>query len=79
MFRTFISVWFFQVFLYGVWSVILYPKVFSPLIGLPEPKGGSWLMGQFGAIRKYPTGIPMREWYVHPYIMSYPRYHALME
>ncbi|KAI1762091.1 cytochrome P450 [Hypoxylon sp. FL1150] len=51
-----------QIFCYAIWKVILYPKVFSPLRGLPEPTGGSLFMGHFSEIREKPTGIPMREW-----------------
>ncbi|KUI60003.1 Cytochrome P450 4V2 [Cytospora mali] len=35
---------------YAVWSSILYPKFFSPLIGLPEPKNPSWINGQVGTV-----------------------------
>ncbi|KAI1103980.1 cytochrome P450 [Jackrogersella minutella] len=59
---TFVATWALQVFFYGLWSLVLYPKLFSPLIGLPEPKGGSFFMGHFASIRAKPTGIPMREW-----------------
>ena len=45
-----------------VWAVILYPKCFSPLVGLPEPKNPSWLHGQYFKIREQPTGWPMLEW-----------------
>lgn len=48
---------------WAVWTVILYPKVFSPLRGLPEPKNLSWLNGQWQKIRDLPTGVPMLEWY----------------
>ncbi|KAI1386568.1 cytochrome P450 [Hypoxylon trugodes] len=59
---TFFSLWSLQTFFYAVWAVILYPKFFSPLRGLPEPTGNSWLMGQLPTIQKYPTGIPQRKW-----------------
>lgn len=44
------------------WTVILYPKFFSPLIGLPEPKNPSWINGQYSTILAQPTGWPMLEW-----------------
>ncbi|KAL2154157.1 hypothetical protein VTH82DRAFT_2833 [Thermothelomyces myriococcoides] len=47
---------------WALWSVILYPKLFSPLRGLPEPSGNSWLMGQFFKIVALPSGLPMIEW-----------------
>ncbi|KAI1377568.1 cytochrome P450 [Hypoxylon crocopeplum] len=59
---AFVASWIFQSFLFVLWTVILYPKVFSPLRGLPGPTGGSWWMGQFKIISEKPTGIPMREW-----------------
>lgn len=47
------------------WTVILYPKFFSPLRGLPEPKNASWYNGNWKKIRDEPSGAPMLEWYVH--------------
>lgn len=44
------------------WIAILYPKFFSPLIGLPEPKNPSWINGQYSKIQGLPTGWPMLEW-----------------
>lgn len=51
-----------QCFGYALWAVILYPKLFSPLKGLPEPSGNSWLMGQWSRIVKERSGGPMSEW-----------------
>lgn len=59
---TALGLWILQGFAFGIWIVILYPKFFSPLRGLPEPEGGSLLMGHFKKIRDLPTGYPMREW-----------------
>lgn len=50
------------------WIVILYPKLFSPLIGLPEPKNPSWFNGQYSKIQDQPTGWPMLEWYPRPLV-----------
>ncbi|KAL2255185.1 hypothetical protein VTK26DRAFT_3910 [Humicola hyalothermophila] len=58
----FAALWATQFLLWAVWAVILYPKVFSPLRGLPEPSGNSWFMGQFPTIRRLRTGEPMIEW-----------------
>lgn len=44
------------------WIAILWPKFFSPLIGLPEPKNPSWINGQYSKIQAQPTGQPMLEW-----------------
>ena len=59
---SFISTWLLQFLVWALWKVILYPKVFSSLRGLPEPKGNSWWNGQFANIQGNPTGIPMRKW-----------------
>ncbi|KAI2619947.1 cytochrome P450 [Hypoxylon sp. NC1633] len=61
-FGAFFGSWTLQSFLYGLWKVSLWPKVFSPLRSLPGPAGNSIFMGQFNYIRARPTGIPMREW-----------------
>ncbi|KAI4287265.1 MAG: hypothetical protein L6R35_003474 [Caloplaca aegaea] len=44
------------------WHCIVYPKVFSPLRHLPEPAGGSYLMGHFYHLIREPLGQPIREW-----------------
>jgi hypothetical protein len=61
---AFVALWGIQFLAWATWVVILYPKLFSPLRGLPEPSGNSWFMGQLKAIRALPTGGPMIEWYV---------------
>ncbi|KAL1841504.1 hypothetical protein VTJ49DRAFT_6995 [Mycothermus thermophilus] len=62
-FTAFAALWAAQTSAWLVWAVILYPKFFSPLIGLPEPAtGNSWFMGQWKAIIKFPTGTPMIKW-----------------
>ncbi|KUI67349.1 Cytochrome P450 97B3, chloroplastic [Cytospora mali] len=58
----FASSWIICLACYAVWSAILYPKFFSPLIGLPEPKNPSWINGQYAKIKELPTGWPMLEW-----------------
>ncbi|KAL8832278.1 MAG: hypothetical protein Q9170_004935, partial [Blastenia crenularia] len=45
-----------------IWNIILYPKFFSPLRDLPEPKENSLFMGQFAAIKNGPTGAPQQKW-----------------
>lgn len=59
---TFLGIFLAQLSAYGVWRAVLYPKLFSPLIGLPEPKGGSFFNGHWKRIRAEPTGHPMRDW-----------------
>ncbi|KAI1081838.1 cytochrome P450 [Whalleya microplaca] len=62
LFGAFVGIWSLQVFIWLVWAVCVYPKLSSPLRDLPEPAGGSWLMGHWKRIRDEPTGIPMRDW-----------------
>ncbi|KAL2158561.1 hypothetical protein VTH06DRAFT_4328 [Thermothelomyces fergusii] len=59
---AFTVIWGIQGLAWALWSVILYPKLFSPLRGLPEPSGNSWFMGQFPKILAMSTGSPMIEW-----------------
>ncbi|KAK0730527.1 cytochrome P450 [Lasiosphaeris hirsuta] len=59
---AFVALWSFQFMLYAAWAVVLYPKLFSPLLGLPEPTGNSFFNGQWAKITGKPTGIPMLEW-----------------
>jgi len=46
---------------WGVYTVFLWPFFLSPLRHLPEPKGGSWIHGQWARIVKDPTGVPQTE------------------
>lgn len=50
-------------FSWALWTVLLYPKIFSPLRHLPGPKNLSWYNGQWSKIRALPSGVPMLEWY----------------
>lgn len=47
---------------WAVWAVILYPKFFSPLRGLPGPKNVS--LRETGELQLLPKGIALMEWYV---------------
>lgn len=60
--RIFAQVYLVQFAGWAVYRVLIWPHFLSPLIGLPEPSGSHWLMGQFQRIAKEPTGIPMRDW-----------------
>lgn len=44
------------------WTVIIWPKIFSPLRHLPHPTGDNFFIGQFPRILKEPSGAPMIEW-----------------
>ncbi|KAK2069551.1 hypothetical protein P8C59_004119 [Phyllachora maydis] len=59
---NFLSLWSLQFAAWVLWRVILYPKVFSPLRGLPGPTGNALFMGQYSRIRAQPTGVPMADW-----------------
>ncbi|KXX81914.1 Cytochrome P450 734A6 [Madurella mycetomatis] len=60
---AFAAIWTAHFLVFVVWNVILYPKVFSPLRGLPEPSGNSWFMGQFAKIYANSSGVPHMGWY----------------
>lgn len=60
--RYFAVSWLLGFLCWGFWTVILYPKFFSPLLGLPEPHNPSWINGQYSKIREFATGVPMLEW-----------------
>ncbi|ROT36942.1 cytochrome P450 [Sodiomyces alkalinus F11] len=59
---TFTATWSLLFLAWAVWAVFLWPKLFSPLRGLPGPEGGHWLMGQYHTIRSQPSGRPQTEW-----------------
>jgi hypothetical protein len=59
---NFVAAWIAQFFCWVVWRVVLWPKFFSPLIGLPEPSGNSFFNGQWKRIRAEPSGTPMVDW-----------------
>jgi hypothetical protein len=59
---SFAGAWVVQLLAWGVWAALLYPKLFSPLIGLPEPTGNHWLMGQYRRIADEPTAAPAQDW-----------------
>ncbi|KAK3364129.1 cytochrome P450, partial [Lasiosphaeria hispida] len=44
------------------WSVVLYPKLFSPPRKLPGPKCGSFFNGQLRRILENAPGVPMEQW-----------------
>lgn len=59
---NFLAAWAVQFLGFAIWAVILYPKFFSPLVGLPEPSGNAWFMGQWKRIVAERPGGPMLEW-----------------
>ena len=47
---------------YGIYSVIIWPRFISPLRHLPGPAGGSFFNGQWSVLVAEPSGIPPRRW-----------------
>lgn len=60
--KTFLVLETVQILLGLLWQAILYPKLFSPIRHLPQPKGGSFFNGQLKRISAEPTGEPHRDW-----------------
>lgn len=60
--RTGLALYFAELCIFAVWSLVLYPHVFSPFRHLPQPGGNSAIMGQWARIVKEPTGTPHIEW-----------------
>jgi hypothetical protein len=67
---SFFTAWLVQFTAWVVWSVLLYPKIFSPLRHLPEPEGNSFIHGQWRRIRLEPGGRPQREWCDSSFLIS---------
>ncbi|KAL2422000.1 Cytochrome P450 monooxygenase FUM15 [Exophiala dermatitidis] len=47
---------------YFTYSLTIYPRFVSPLRDLPTVPGGSFFGGQFPALIKEPSGVPLRRW-----------------
>lgn len=61
--KTAVSFFFVQWTIYFIYSVLLYPRYFSPLRHLPMvTEGNHPIMGQWFAITKEASGTPMRRW-----------------
>jgi len=58
---TFAASWALLGTCWALWAVFIYPIFVSPLRHLPEPKGGSWIHGQWAKIVKEPSGAPQTE------------------
>ncbi|KAM0332611.1 hypothetical protein ACHAQA_002895 [Verticillium albo-atrum] len=59
---AFAGTWLLSLLAWAIGAVFLWPKFFSPLRSLPEPKGNHWLLGQFPRIGAEATGLPMIDW-----------------
>ena len=60
--KTFVSLFFVQILVYLIWSVAIYPSLFSPLRHFPSPAEGDFLIGQTRDILKQPTGKSQQRW-----------------
>jgi hypothetical protein len=61
---AFLAGWLLIFFIWGLWTVLVYPRYFSPLRHLPGPENASLLHGQWSRIRAEPTGAPHIDWWV---------------
>ena len=59
---TFTQLFLLQLVSWAFYKVILWPHYMSPLIGLPEPAGGSFWNGQWKRISSEITGAPALDW-----------------
>ncbi|KAK3695255.1 cytochrome P450 [Podospora appendiculata] len=59
---SFTGLWIAQFAVWALWTVLVYPRFFSPLRGLPQPEGNSLFNGQFAKIAQLPSGAPMTDW-----------------
>lgn len=60
--NTSLIIFFSLVFLKEFYSILLYPRFFSPLRHIPEAPDAHWFWGQTRRILKAPSGYPMRDW-----------------
>ncbi|KAK3705727.1 hypothetical protein LTR37_013170 [Vermiconidia calcicola] len=44
------------------WSIIIYPRFFSPIRNLPTPPGNHFFLGQTQRVFRAPSGEPARDW-----------------
>lgn len=47
---------------YGIYSILLYPRFFSPLRHIPSVPNADLLTGHWRALVKEPSGVPPRRW-----------------
>ncbi len=47
---------------YAAWTVVVYPRFFSPLRHLPTPPDNAFFTGQTKRVMQAASGMPMREW-----------------
>lgn len=64
-FITAFLLFFLQFSAYIFYSIVIYPRFFSPLRHLPEAPDGTFFLGQTKRIIREASGVPMREWVEH--------------
>lgn len=57
-----LCLFFFQLTIYQIWKILIYPRYFSPIRNVPTPPGGGLFTGQTKRLIKEPTGTPHRDW-----------------
>ncbi|KAA6413515.1 MAG: cytochrome P450 [Lasallia pustulata] len=60
--RAFSATFGLQLLIWAVWTVLIYPKLWSPLRHLPHPTNASFFNGHFKLIASETTGKPQQEW-----------------
>ncbi|POR36285.1 Cytochrome P450 78A3 [Tolypocladium paradoxum] len=58
------ELFFAQLFMWAVWSTLIYPHFVSPLRHLPQPKGGHWLAGHGLESWRQGPGVLAKKWYL---------------
>jgi len=56
-----VGVWISLFLCYGIYSVVIYPHLLSPLRSLPEPTGNSFFHGQHDTMVREASGVPQTE------------------
>lgn len=59
---TGVSLFLTEFILYNIWSILIYPRFFSPIRNVPEAPDGKFFTGQTRKIIAASSGQPMREW-----------------
>lgn len=63
---------------HGIWNIILFPNVFSPLRKIDGPSS-HWFYGHFREIFRDPIGTPHLKWMKQYPTQPFIRYHGLFK
>ncbi|KAK5113197.1 hypothetical protein LTR62_003533 [Meristemomyces frigidus] len=61
-FSTSFLLFWIQLIALQAWSIVVYPRLFSPLRQLPTPPDNKFFTGQTKRIMRETSGMPMRDW-----------------